>query len=231
MKKKKWVWFIGILTIAVLSIIFYQWFSMESSKTISEQEASELVTTKYSGKISQVQLTEDDYIIKLEKNSGLYEVKVNIHTGEISSLTQIKKNQTNIGKNNVLNEEQIKRIATSAGTGKLESLTQTLLNNQLIFTAVLVEKHQRTYVKVDAHTGKVLSINTEKLNEPSKRITKQEAIKIAIRQVPGEVDEVKIKSIDNLTYYFVEIDTKDDREATIQIQAITGEVKSVTWDD
>lgn len=34
-----------------------------------------------------------------------------------------------------------------------------------------------------------------------------------------------------MTYYFVQIDTKDEKGATVQIQAITGEVKSVTWDD
>ena len=34
-----------------------------------------------------------------------------------------------------------------------------------------------------------------------------------------------------LTYYFVEIEQANDQEATVQINAISGKVMTITWDD
>ncbi|WP_212934220.1 PepSY domain-containing protein [Robertmurraya siralis] len=62
-------------------------------------------------------------------------------------------------------------------------------------------------------------------------ISKEEAISIALSQVKGEIDDVDIEQSNGLNYYLVEIETNNDREATVQINAISGEVMSITWDD
>ncbi len=64
-------------------------------------------------------------------------------------------------------------------------------------------------------------------------LTEKQAEQIALRQVKGEVDDVKFKHSGKTgqQYYLVEIDTSDDREATVQINGVSGAVMSVTWDD
>ena len=67
-------------------------------------------------------------------------------------------------------------------------------------------------------------------NNPPKRITEKEAVSIALGVVNGEVDDIDLEERNGVTYYFIEIETDDD-EATVQINAITGDVKSTIWDD
>ena len=119
-----------------------------------------------------------------------------------------------------------------------------------------LEKQDQLYViKLDAESGKVLSfaqanststtptpsptpsqppkveLSEEETIQPPKRLTENEAVQIATLKVLGEVDDIWLETEHNQTYYFVKIETKDDREATVVIHAITGEVTSVTWDD
>jgi uncharacterized membrane protein YkoI len=115
-----------------------------------------------------------------------------------------------------------------------------------------LEKQNQLYIiTLEAESGKVLSFTKSEtitstptpvptptpepsptaINEPPKRLTEPEAVKIAITQVQGDVDDIWLETENNQTYYFVKIETNDDREAIVQIHAITGEVMSVTWDD
>ncbi|QHT47713.1 hypothetical protein M662_14890 [Bacillus sp. SB49] len=71
-------------------------------------------------------------------------------------------------------------------------------------------------------------------NSPSsetKTISEQEAERLALAEVDGEVDDVDLEENDGTIYYLVEIEQKDEREATVQVHAVTGEVMSVSWDD
>lgn len=68
------------------------------------------------------------------------------------------------------------------------------------------------------------------------RITANEAAIIAVNEVGGEVDDIELEEINGSYYYLVEIefedeDDDDDLEAVVQIDSITGDVLSVTWDD
>jgi uncharacterized membrane protein YkoI len=108
-----------------------------------------------------------------------------------------------------------------------------------------LEKEDNLYqISLDALSGKVIVITKKATTSPppvspttttsngtSKRLTEEEAKEIAKKQVNGAVDHVWLESKNEQTYYLVEIKTKDDREAIVQIQAITGNVMSVTWDD
>ncbi|WP_374016029.1 PepSY domain-containing protein [Paenibacillus thiaminolyticus] len=67
--------------------------------------------------------------------------------------------------------------------------------------------------------------------KPQQRITEDEAAAIALKHVSGEVDDIDLIQLDGVVYYLVEIDREDGEDGTVQINAITGEVKSVTWDD
>lgn len=71
----------------------------------------------------------------------------------------------------------------------------------------------------------------ERKPKPKKRITEEEAAAIALKTVDGKVDDIDLIQSGGVAYYLVEIDREDGEDGTVQINAITGEVKSVTWDD
>ncbi|MCH1627027.1 PepSY domain-containing protein [Ferdinandcohnia quinoae] len=67
--------------------------------------------------------------------------------------------------------------------------------------------------------------------EASNGITENEAKVIALQQVKGDVDDVDIEQLGGITFYLVEIEREDGEDATVQINAITGEVHTIRWDD
>ena len=70
------------------------------------------------------------------------------------------------------------------------------------------------------------------VTESQKRLTIEEATSIALEEVPGVVDDVDEETINGIAHYFVEVESSsNDREAIVEINAITKEVKSITWDD
>ncbi|WP_216829718.1 PepSY domain-containing protein [Alkalihalobacterium elongatum] len=74
-------------------------------------------------------------------------------------------------------------------------------------------------------------VDDEMADEPvASMLTEQQAIEIALREVEGKIDDVELEGEDGLLVYEVEIEVDDDHEATIIINAYTGEIISVTWD-
>ena len=42
------------------------------------------------------------------------------------------------------------------------------------------------------------------------------------------MDDIEAKNVNGITYYLVEIETNDGREATVEINAITGQINTLT---
>jgi len=66
---------------------------------------------------------------------------------------------------------------------------------------------------------------------PVKLITEEEAIQTALQKINGTLEEIELKQSNEESYYLVEIEKNGEKEGTVQIHAITGEVISITWDD
>ncbi|WP_340021418.1 PepSY domain-containing protein [Paenibacillus sp. FSL K6-1096] len=62
-------------------------------------------------------------------------------------------------------------------------------------------------------------------------VTEKEAVRLALQEVPGEVDDVDTEMDDSGAFYLVEIHTPDGREAVVQVNAISGSIMSVTWEE
>ncbi|RJE83857.1 hypothetical protein D3P07_23890 [Paenibacillus sp. 1011MAR3C5] len=71
----------------------------------------------------------------------------------------------------------------------------------------------------------------EKSPNPSVLLEEADAITIALEKVNGTLKEVELEQEGGKWFYFVELETKDGREATVQLHAGSGKVQSVTWDD
>ncbi len=71
----------------------------------------------------------------------------------------------------------------------------------------------------------------EQPEEPApSMLSREEAIQIAITEVPGRVEDIELDEEDGIKVYEVEIEVDDESEATILINAYTGEILSLTWD-
>ncbi|MBD2847728.1 PepSY domain-containing protein [Paenibacillus sp. IB182496] len=66
---------------------------------------------------------------------------------------------------------------------------------------------------------------------PDLELSEQEAAALALAAVPGEVQDIDEEEGEGGRYFLVEIDAADGREAIVQVHAISGEVRSIAWDD
>jgi hypothetical protein len=66
---------------------------------------------------------------------------------------------------------------------------------------------------------------------PSILITEQKATELALGKIAGRVKDIDMEQEGGKWYYLVEIESKDGREADVQLNAASGKVVSVTWDD
>ncbi|MGD7043035.1 PepSY domain-containing protein [Jeotgalibacillus proteolyticus] len=73
--------------------------------------------------------------------------------------------------------------------------------------------------------------NTKEPKDSDQPITQDQAVNIAMEQIEGTVDDVEYESDEDGSYFLVEIERSDELEATVQINAITGEIMSVSWED
>ncbi|WP_342564338.1 PepSY domain-containing protein [Paenibacillus sp. FSL R7-0345] len=66
---------------------------------------------------------------------------------------------------------------------------------------------------------------------PQRVVSEAEAIRLALQEVPGVADDVDTGINESGAFYLVEVNTPDDREAVVQVDAISGNIRSVTWEE
>ena len=130
MKRKMWISIgAGAVVLVILFFLIGKVFTPDSSlaSELTEQEAKEIAQQRYSGMIKGISQKADQYIIELERETGIYELQINANTGEISSLKRVKEGiQTKddtaesepLPKVETLSEEQIKELALKASQWK-----------------------------------------------------------------------------------------------------------------
>ncbi|MDR7076545.1 putative membrane protein YkoI [Neobacillus niacini] len=239
MKKISWFW-VSICSLFII-IVFVSWQQFgkltPSADILTEKEAQKLVQERYQGKVSLIKFDSQQYHIELEKMDRLYAIKLDAESGKVLSFAETSSRTSTPPPTPTpplkveLTEEEIKKIVLSAVNGSLVSLEKVVNNQETTYKAIVNEIEKQTTIIVDAVSGTILSSTSTVINQPPKRLAEPETVQIARTQVEGEVDDIWLETVNDQTYYFVKIETNDDREATVQIHAITGEVVSVTWDD
>ncbi len=221
----------------MISVFYISWqklgISNASADILSKEDAQNLVLERYQGEIKQITLRSGQYHIELEKQDILYSIKLDALSGNVLSFTKTGTTLPPVNQPPVttLSEEEIKKIILSAVNGTITSFEKTDNDGKTIYNAVVKEGNNQTSLTVDAISGKILSSNSTTINDTNKKLTEAEAREIAKKQVNGSIDEIWLESDGKQTYYLVEIKTRNEREAIVQIHAITGNVMSVTWDD
>lgn len=96
---------------------------------------------------------------------------------------------------------------------------------------------------VDSETGELVAmtrletvenetnVQEEKTEKGARQLTTEEAGEIALKKVPGTVDDIEQGDGEEAGSYLVDIDAQNGEEVTVRINAISGEVLSISWDD
>ncbi|WP_404358173.1 PepSY domain-containing protein [Cytobacillus firmus] len=219
----------GLLLAALLVFAAIQFTNVSASESITEGEVRELIKDRYQGEILNLQKVNNTYLIEMKRGEGFYQIKLSENGGEILSFEQ--KDRILNGEQKQLGEEKIKEIIQAEESGELLSLKRVTHKEKSAFEAIVQKDEEKIKITVDALNGEILFRTADETEVPVRNLTEDEAIQIAIKNEPGEVDDISFEETDSGSYYLVEIEKDDGREAAVQIHAITGTVMSVTWDD
>lgn len=204
MLQKKWI--IGVIAVVVVGFAFWQVSNiMTSAEPLTAEEATNKVKELYNGEIVDVAEDKNTYFITIELDTGTYEIEIDRESGEIGSMTRT---QITAGKDQTPDDAQQGEPKEEPSQGDQPSTSND----------------------AEQQKEESPSIPAKPETEIPNPITEAQAITIALGQVSGEVDDVEVASSGGQTFYLVEIEREDD-EATVRIDAITGEVISIYWDD
>ena len=244
MKRKMWISIgAGAVVLVILFFLIGKVFTPDSSlaSELTEQEAKEIAQQRYSGMIKGISQKADQYIIELERETGIYELQINANTGEVSSLKRLKEaiqkkedtetESERLPKVEILSEEQIKELALKQVNGKIDSLQLVKEGEQPVYQVIVIDQTAKNKLSLDAYTGDVLKKESIAIEVAPKRLNEEQAKNAALKEVPGTVDNLEAKNVNGISYYLVEIEANDGREATVEINAITGKINTLTWDD
>ncbi len=113
----------------------------------------------------------------------------------------------------------------------------------LVYKAEIKNKQQEIEVYVDAITGDMWQTvdhdddddhdddNDDQWKNQQVKISVEQAKKIALAKVNGNIKSIKLDEDDNHYVYEVEVKTAKGEEVDLEISATTGAVLDVDWDD
>ncbi|MFB9278365.1 PepSY domain-containing protein [Cohnella cellulosilytica] len=184
---------IPLAGIVIAAALWRPW--AEQPEPVSREALQEAVLSRYPGTVKNLVKAEDQYVLLLETDQGLYRVKADAVSGEIVYLERLQTaDQDN----------------KPAPTPPSESSSPPPSPNVPPSTASPGE-----------NAGKPLPF-----------IGVERAKKIAAVHVQGTAEDAELKgSAAGNAYYLVEVDVEGGRDADVQVNAVSGEVMSVIWDD
>ncbi|MET3697904.1 uncharacterized membrane protein YkoI [Bacillus oleivorans] len=235
MKKIKGIKIGGAILAAVLifTVVWQIGQAFTSAEPLTKEDASSLVQEKYNSSIIDISEQSDEFHIKFGTDAGEYAVEISREKGEIRNLTKLA--QQSPATEKVRTEDEIREQIAQQVKGKIEKVEQKQEGENLIYTVVVRSETEITTLKIDAYTGETVDTVTEAIKqpeeEPAKRLTESEAVEIALQRVSGKVDDIELEQSGGTIYYLIEIEREEEEDATVQVNALSGEVMSVTWED
>lgn len=247
--KKKWLTVLAVLLlIAGIAVGSKQILAAQKDKTLTESKAIESAESKYAGNVKKIALHDDIYEIDLENTLGKYHVRLSKDTGKILDLSLVEKQKGNGNDQEGLpepkiGEQQAKKIALDRmdDNGKISKIHLMTENGIPVYKIHARSNNDPVELTVNGNNGNILFYEQEENDQedeaqtnetevPQTLISVEEAKKIALSEVPGSIDDVDKEESDGSFVYEVEIETNEG-DVEVVIQAFTGEVLSVTFED
>lgn len=184
MRKKLGIWVIGgAILLAMLFIGFQQWGRVTTSaESLSQKEAKDLVEKRYKGEITKVEQDDDKYVIEMDRNQIIYEIKLDASNGEVLSFSKVgsrkneeekepivedhsvQENQQELGEAEsqtkvILTEAAAKEIALKEVDGIVDDIDLETSGDLMYYLVEIDTADDReAVVEIHASTGKVISV-------------------------------------------------------------------------
>lgn len=232
---------VGTLVVVLLAAVMW-WKPWEPVREqLSADAAEQSVLDQYPGEIIHSTLKDGTYLMQLRSETGLYDVQVDAFTAAVQSIKRLEASPQAEEKTLWSREQMKSELLKQRAGEQLVSLELVEQQGSPVYTAVVKAKdNSRQELTIDPYTGEILSSKAIKSPSPSEAggtekepqfLSEKQAKQKALARVPGEVDDVELRGTNSGNpYYLVEIDLEDGREATVQVNAISGAIRSVTWD-
>ena len=233
---KKKPWFIPtLLTIVLLTVGGLYIASLINKKEpIAADDIRTQLEDMYGGTVDRILKEGGIYKVEMTRSGANYSAEIDAVTGNVLALAQTSEMKEESPQPQVLSEAEIKEVLSKRYTGIAEQIVLNTNKEAQVYEVALSKDPKFTHVTIDALTGTILSEIVKEMPGENTLITQGQAVDLALGQLKSElvdeVDDVSYEKTEDGGYYLIEIDTKDDREVTFQIHAISGKIMSVTWE-
>ncbi|KHF40195.1 PepSY domain-containing protein [Halalkalibacter okhensis] len=234
----------------VIAMIVAISFLQPAQATLGEDEIREGIIEQYGGSIHSFnkaeQFGQSVYKIELVNDGRLYEVIVDPYNGDILSLVlqsgNIEYEETDleeITEKTLLTQREIKEVIDFELDDDVVILEveQQILDGVAVYAVEVRQQNGTGEVVLNAYSGEVLfyALEDEAIEHPNQEqqlIGEEEAIRIALSHIDGTVDDVDLEEENGKLIYEIEMELKDeDVEVDVIIDAITGELITIIWED
>jgi uncharacterized membrane protein YkoI len=228
---------------------------------ITEDESKDIALKEVPGTVNAVDLDDENgttvYEVEvLAKDGTQHDVIIDATTGKVLDVEIDEENdsqkQAALAKQAKITEAQSKDIALKEVPGTVNEVELDDENGTIVYDVEVIAKDgTRHDVIIDAKTGKVINVeiededengneeNDDEENDPQEqaalakqaKITEAQSKDIALKEVPGTVNDVELEDEDGTIVYGVEVIAKDGTQHDVKIDAKTGKVVKVELDD
>lgn len=221
------------LVFGLLLFFGFQWWAPSlSAESLTEEEVNQTAKDKYPGTIIKTTKTEgEDYQIEMQLETGVYLISMDAKSGEVRS---IKKETIGHAAEETAEKTPQKQLtqneikARISSQGDLEQIDFVQEKDNSHYKAVVNKNNEKITLILDPYTGAII----DSTMVADSIITENEAIAIAEKHVKGTGDDTEFyQPSDQTPYYLVEVELEDDRDAVVQVDGYTKEVKTITWED
>lgn len=221
----------SMLAAVVSCLVIGSYILWKKEDRITMKDAETIIASKYDGDIVSMEQVKKDgelrYSAILENDKGIYEMEVDTQTGSIFRLAAAKIKQGD--KKQALTEEEAAELVTSNYKGTLKSISQKTENGIAYFFIITEEETREITYKINRKTAEIEKITKNAAEEGV--ISEQKAKEIAETEVAGSVKEVELEEEDQQLVYEVEIETVDKKEVKVFVNAYSGTILSINWED
>ncbi|WMT28092.1 PepSY domain-containing protein [Bacillus aerius] len=215
-----------LLILAAFAMLMIQTLDQ---KILSKSDIKKIIAKDYNGSITNIDLInhKKDYTLTLENSNGIYQIIASSASGQMKEMKQLKSYQKPNEKNAELQAEE---AAVKKVNGTVIQKKEKV--DRFIFT---IQSQKELYqVDVEKDTFKVIEAEKKKPTSKEKKLTKisvEEAIQIAVKEVGGTVDDADLETFSGMLVFEVELDLPDGREAEVLVNAYTGDIEGITYEN
>ncbi|MCI4167102.1 PepSY domain-containing protein [Bacillus spizizenii] len=213
---------------AVLAVIICAFLIIRQTHedVLSKEAVVKKVEASYEGEVTKVTQSKDKktYDMTLENPKGTYFIKADAKSADILSMNRVKALNPS-----AMTENEAEHLALERVPGIVKKQTQ---QNRVATYTIQKEDGETYEVKVDMQAKAVVS--ADRIigeDQPKTPITKKEAKTIAERETGGTADDADLEKSEGTLIFEVDVDLPDDKEATVKINAYTGKVANIVYED